>query len=406
MLHRSIHSGHVLGVAALLAPSLGVLGPNLITPLTLFAMLGLLCLRAANRDAAVRIDRPLLVIVSLLLCWSALSLIWTIKPADAAPKFVTVAAFGLMVAATLMFSPPMVEHQRHTLRRFIIAGTGFGLMILLIEMSTAGWISQSILGKVSIHGSTKGMFGPASSVVLLLIWPSVAILWRSMPAAALGLIGMGFFASYILPGTSAAIAYSIGTVFFFAALLAHRGAAWFLASAVALGILIAPFVPQIAPALDPSTIRAQSSSNNASLLHRLDIWALTISKVGDRPLIGWGFNASRNVPEGDAHYYLRNRSGTVVGQGNRLPLHPHNGSLQAWLELGLPGALGFAALFALTALRTGRQTEPASAAAALGAVGAAVPIWLLSFGIWQSWWMSVLTLTVLLFVSMIESEKP
>ena len=167
-----------------------------------------------------------------------------------------------------------------------------------------------------------------------------------------------------------------------------------------MAILAPPLIPAIAPVLDPGTIRANAKTNNASFLHRLDIWKFTLQKIEERPFQGWGFNASRSIPGGNERYQLKIRSGRIIGQGDRLPLHPHNGALQVWLELGLPGALGFAALFALATLRTVRQTDQAGAAAALAAIATAAPIWFLSFGIWQTWWLSVLVLTTLLIVAL------
>ena len=400
-----IHSGHVLGTAALLGPVVGVLAPMMVTPTALLAMLGLLGLRAARSEQGARSDRPLVAIVGVILGWSAVTLFWTINVADAYAKCAAVVAYGALAVSTLILSPAMAEHERHALRRFTASGMAAGLLLFFFEMATDGAISRNLLGKMPINGATLEMFNQTPSLLLVLIWPSVAILWRSLPWAGLALVGLGFVLAYILPSASATIGYVCGFAFFLASLLSPRGAPLFFAVAMAAGILTAPFVPRIAPALDPAAIRETSTSHNASFLHRLDIWAFSIAKIEERPLIGWGFNASRTVPDGDAHYYLRDRAGNVVGQGNRLPLHPHNGALQVWLELGLPGAAGFAALFGLAALRTERQTDRSGAAAALAALATAAPIWLLSFGIWQTWWLSVLILTALITVSLNAPER-
>ncbi len=405
MAQNRIHSGHVLGVAALLAPTTGVFAPMLVTPLTLFAMIGLLVLRAFERESGMRSDRTLVVIICFILGWSVLSLLWTINATDAISKCAAVVAFGLLAVAALMLAPPMAEHERHALRRFVLAGIGLGLLFLLFEMVTDAAISQHLLGKTPINGAILAMFNLTPSFLFLLIWPAVGILWRSWPHVALSLLGLGFVTAYILPSASASIAFISGVLFFFASLLARRGATLFLAATVAFGIIVAPYVPRVAPALDPAAIRSSSSSHNASFLHRLDIWAFTITKIAERPVLGWGFNASRTVPDGDAHYYLRDRSGMIVGQGNRLPLHPHNGALQVWLELGLPGAISFAALFGLAAMRTELQADAAGRAAAVATLATAAPIWFLSFGIWQTWWLSVLILSTLLTVSLIAPER-
>lgn len=402
---KAIHSGHVLGVAALLAPTVGIFAPMLVTPLVLLAILGLLALRTIERRGVFRSDRPLFLIAGLILTWSVLSLIWTIDIGDAAGKCATVVAYGLLAVAALTFGPTMIEHERHTLRRFVLAGIALGFFFCFFELATDSSIERNIFGKDPIMGDMEWALNLAPSILLVLMWPSVGILWRSWPHAALALIGLGALAAYLLPSASAGLAYISGALFFFAALLKPRGASLFVAFAVGAGILLAPFVPQIAPALDPGAIRASSQSHNPSLMHRLDIWDFTLEKIRERPLLGWGFNASRAVPDGDAHYYLRDRAGTIIGQGNRLPLHPHNGALQVWLELGLPGAVGFAALFALGALRALRQTDRAGVASALAAHATAAPIWLLSFGIWQSWWLSVLFLTTLTTVSLIAPER-
>ena len=74
-----------------------------------------------------------------------------------------------------------------------------------------------------------------------------------------------------------------------------------------------------------------------------------------------------------------------------LPLHPHNAVLQVWLELGGVGvALGFGPLiFAIWhAFRNPAwRTRPVQAMIAATAA-AAVSIGLISFGIWQEWFLS------------------
>jgi len=51
---------------------------------------------------------------------------------------------------------------------------------------------------------------------------------------------------------------------------------------------------------------------------RIDIWTFAVSKAMEKPLWGWGFESARTFAP-------------------VIPDHPHNMSLQAWLELGIPG---------------------------------------------------------------------
>jgi O-antigen ligase len=74
-----------------------------------------------------------------------------------------------------------------------------------------------------------------------------------------------------------------------------------------------------------------------------------------------------------------------------LPLHPHNAILQVWLELGGVGiALGFGPLILLIwrAFRMPAWRTRLAQAMIAGSVAAAVSVGLVSFGIWQEWFVS------------------
>ncbi|MEJ0067893.1 MAG: hypothetical protein WDO24_03180 [Pseudomonadota bacterium] len=70
----------------------------------------------------------------------------------------------------------------------------------------------------------------------------------------------------------------------------------------------------------------------------------------------------------------------------QMPLHPHNGALQVWLELGAVGAL-VGALIALVVLSrlTPDRLAPAERAVGLATFATAAVELSLSYGIWQSW---------------------
>ena len=84
--------------------------------------------------------------------------------------------------------------------------------------------------------------------------------------------------------------------------------------------------------------------------HRLLIWSFAGDRIAERPLIGWGLDASRAIPGGD----------DPIRPGESwMPLHPHNAALQLWLELGVPGAVLFALLAALALARLAARSMAA-----------------------------------------------
>ena len=81
-----------------------------------------------------------------------------------------------------------------------------------------------------------------------------------------------------------------------------------------------------------------------------------------------------------------------------MSVHPHNASLQIWLELGIPGALLGAVLLAGMCLRAGTLPDRAERVAATGLILSGLVVGNLSFGIWQIWWIAALALSGLMFV--------
>src|SRR3546814_4235889 len=65
--------------------------------------------------------------------------------------------------------------------------------------------------------------------------------------------------------------------------------------------------------------------------YRLHIWDTVSQRIAERPLFGWGFDASPDLPMRDAQPF---RPGAKI-----IPSHPHNGALQILVETGLVGGL-------------------------------------------------------------------
>ena len=138
-----------------------------------------------------------------------------------------------------------------------------------------------------------------------------------------------------------------------------------------------------------------------SAAERILIWNFVDRNIRERPILGWGLDASRRMPGGKERVWVTTCDAPPDApfpsiNSEVLPLHPHNAVLQIWLELGGVGVL--AALFGLVAsLWRFYRAHPGRSAAALTAmVVAALPVALISFGIWQEWWVAVLLLNAAL----------
>ncbi len=91
-----------------------------------------------------------------------------------------------------------------------------------------------------------------------------------------------------------------------------------------------------------------------------------------------------------------------------VPLHPHNGPLQLWFELGLPGAV-LGTLFWLWLW--GRVGACAARDRLHGATAAATAtvylvIGSVSFGLWQEWWLCLGAFALALCVLLGRAQAP
>jgi O-antigen ligase len=145
-----------------------------------------------------------------------------------------------------------------------------------------------------------------------------------------------------------------------------------------------------------------------STFHRLVIWRFTADRIAERPLLGWGFEASREIPGGKAMFALR-RTNSRTGReekiaGGMLPLHPHDGILQVWLELGALGAALLAALIVAILAAIGRMEDRFARAGALGTCVGGYVIFCVSYGVWQNWWLASLWLVATLVTALSRTE--
>ena len=110
------------------------------------------------------------------------------------------------------------------------------------------------------------------------------------------------------------------------------------------------------------------------------MWSFVADRIAEKPWLGWGVGASRTIPQEEY------RLGPDM---EIMPLHPHNLSLQTRLELGVPGifivvALMLAVLVPLLNLCYHSLFYVAAFVSAVSWIFIAN----VSFGMWQTWWIS------------------
>ena len=135
--------------------------------------------------------------------------------------------------------------------------------------------------------------------------------------------------------------------------------------------------------------------------HRLMIWSYVKEKILEKPLMGHGFFSSRNI----ANEMRNSESGTKY---QLIPLHPHNSILQIWLELGFLGVIIFFSFikFILDKIFYYIQINRSVATIAFISFFQVFTIGQISFGFWQSWWLAIILIALILYKYVFKCFKP
>ncbi len=128
--------------------------------------------------------------------------------------------------------------------------------------------------------------------------------------------------------------------------------------------------------------------------NRVEVWDFVMRYAMDNPLYGYGMEATRYV-ETFEHNYIYHKSPTV--------LHPHNFSIQIWIEFGMVGICLASALFCTLHYRLNQFTA-IDKKIMLSVYIPVLGVSAVGYGIWQSWWLGVLTLLFGLCLLMV--DKP
>ena len=393
-------AANAVAIAAVIAPPLALFAALGEAALLTLLALTLVALDPRGSFAAVRAFAGAATLLAALAFWAAASALWSMAPGHSlfeAARFLALSAAGLVVLGEACVLHPFGRRRVGTA---LIIGTALAVALLQLEL----WDGQT-LGRV-LHGVTDGRFFLASYdrglvLLALIAWPVMAILsqrfglWAAAMAALLMLQTLFAFYSH-----AAMLAMVTGLV---AALIAWP-APRFIAAVMIVGMVaIAFLLPALLP--DGPTIEHwyALAPMKASAPHRLAIWHFVAERIGERPFLGWGMDASRAIPGGAALVQEVMPALPLGPSAQILPLHPHNAALQWRLELGLPGTVIALAFVALVLWRAVRAHAPAIA---LGFAAAALTIAVLSFGAWQAWWLSSLWLVAAFIAATTEERVP
>jgi O-antigen ligase len=356
----------------LMAPAAGVAGGLALAPLlALFGAIGAPWTRP-------RTPPWLSLIVLAAATWAALSIFWSPgpRPEQALKILATAAAGSAFVAGAAGLGSP----ARPMARAAMVAG----VLMLALLLGIEAWFNMPITRAAQPTAPT-GLIerNPGRGVLLLELFGFAALAaLRNYPRGLRWGLGLALLAAMAVLslqfGMDAnAVAAVLGLAAFAIGYAAPRLAPRLIAFVLAGWMLAAPWaLLALAEVTEALAVRLPASWGM-----RVHIWNYAAARIAEKPVFGWGLDSSRTFGAEQSLGDLRFPA---------IPLHPHNLSLQIWLETGAVGALVFAAAIAASGVAAARaigaQRAPAAAAvASFAIIGFA---WNVSYGAWQEWFMA------------------
>lgn len=369
----SVWCGWVLVGVAALTPLMAWLGPLGFAPLV--GLAGLLCL------PAIRIrpqDAPAALVLLLLVAWAALSSLWSPRHVD---------ELGDSTALKLGLQAPLYwaawsgaraadpAGRRLALKVFAWGLAGYGAL-LVVEALTGGALYQTLRNAIGdpIRPDLGRKNLAQGAFALALLWPVAAAAgwragapaWLAVPMAA----GTALLAQLFLsdaPVLAVGLAVAAGAVVWI----------WPRSAPPAMGAAASAFVLLMPAGLLGLMHAGLPAHLPLSWAERMSYWTFATARISEHPLRGWGLDASRTF-------------GPAIG------LHPHNGPIQIWLELGVLGASLAAMTWAIVFRRLSDDTRSLLTAGAAGSAAVYLFFGAVSFGVWQEWWLALGTLALVI----------
>lgn len=372
---KALLTGIFCGFAALL-PVVSVVAPKGLVILLLLALvLAVPAYWWAHRRFPVP-DLRIGVALALLVVWCAIASSWGF---DLSRSLVLALRIAVIFAAGLLLFPvaaSLDEAARARVGCWLLGG--FVLILILMAVEFGFGFPLLRASGVAVPGYEAVWFNRGAVAIALIVWPVAAWLWcRRTGWAALALPVLLGIASFFMESAAATVGFAAGAVAV-ALVVCHRRAG--RAATVAAGVVAFVAMPFAALAMHGGGWH-RAAWLMGSAQHRVAIWEFSVERIADKPLLGWGFDASRHIGAAFGG----------IGETGRdiLPLHPHNAPLQFLLELGAIGALLALGVLCLVALRLDTLT-PRARECGQALFVATLAVGCLAFGLWQNWWLALI----------------
>ena len=398
----------ILSFIGLSMPIIGLYASKGIIILFGLATLSSLFLFIFNKESRCPPPKTLTLPVIALTFWGTASLIWTVS-SDLSWNIAKVLPITMLSGLLIiMLLNNINSDDRITICKSTLVGFFLGACIAFVDVISGYSIAQVL--NIAKHGGSWSHYmhgfviNNGISLLIMLFWPTTIFLWSqkyykliflSIIITSLITIQSSNFASVVAIG--------VGLFSFIFAFFIPRFTYKFAAVGLTILILGTPFFMKSLP--DAQTIGKNLPELSYSIYPRLVIWQFASNLAMEKPITGHGIRTSRVLSKNpnQVPFLYRDNGKLLTGNTKEIPLHPHNGLIQIWLELGAVGALLVLTIVLCTLQNIKRSKAPKIfKSLAFAAFMSTLCLISVSYGLWQSWWMGALWLQAALIVLTID----
>ena len=377
----------IFAVAIILFPIVSIFSPNALVVLLVVTSLTLLFDEKNRTGIFASLPRVPVILIFALVAWSLVAVSWSpdpLKSFGSLGRVVGVTLCGLLLFAS---ARKLVPSERGALKVvFAVAGVLF-VILFSVELITSGSLTRALVMLWndltpwdSALPNGAAILSRSSAALAVFFWLCAWVIFNQYSmrwgilfviTVVINLLTQNMLASFVA-FLSAAVIFAIvyakpgwGCVVLFVAL-------------VVVNLGLAAVVSGVFQADRESAAPFQTMS---SWRERLSILEFVYQRVAERPVFGWGFDASRAIGQDTPSGF---------GSNMAIPLHPHNLWAQVLLELG---AVGFMLLigFVVATLRliAALHADRSMIAMVVAAITTYLLIGNISYGMWQNWWLAI-----------------
>ena len=344
-------------------------------------------------------DHTTLILIAIIF-WTTLSTFWT---SNINTSFLnTSGLLGVTLAGFLVFQTIKCSDLAQMFSKIMIVSFLFTSIFILVDVNfhlgIRPWLSHFFDPNQDTewYGYRNAYYSRGKSAILILSFAVCCLLWKKSKKKAFMLLTVSIFCIVYDPIPKSIIAASIASIItFMLVLLFKRTPVIILSIFIPIFMIVSP----LAISKYEKEVSSSLDGINLSITHRKEIWIWITKKISEKPIIGHGYNSSKNIADGKKwHVDIETRG---------MPSHPHNLTLQIWLELGLIGILLFSLLFISICVKILNliSTDPPKGALASGLLMTGFSLYHTSYGAWQVWWGAVIIFSIIIINSSLEKKK-